>query len=205
VTITTLDPGQETDVRAALSALELARDPVSPQSFKALCEPSLRAQVASRLQESGRVLLTAEGGFISGYDDSIADRLVEQGMGVLEAGDRAVLALVLLLTVAIPRAKGRISGSDWTEAEPTSIHELALNRHLPKHAIRTSVRRLRAAGILRPGHRAPIAPGPQFLRLTQRRGAQLWEELVLLCKPDGTMADVIRRRRRRTKQLGSEP
>lgn len=204
MTITSLDPGQETDVRAALSALELARDPVPGETFKGLSDPSLRAEVASRLQASGRVLLTADGGYFSGYDDSIADRLVEKGAGVLEPTDRAVLTLVLLLTVAVPRAKGRISGSDWTDAQPTSTDELALNRHLSKRAIRSSVRRLRAAGILPPGHGAPIAPGPQFLRLTQRRGARLWEELVLLCKPDGTMADVIRRRRRRAAQVGGE-
>lgn len=204
MTITSLDPGQETDVRAALAALEVARDPVSTETFRALYDPSLRAEVAARLGLSGRVLLPADGGYLSGYDDSIADRLVDKGSGVLEVTDRAVLTLVLLLTVAIPRAKGRISGSDWTEAEPTTVDELALNRHLSKQAIRGSVRRLRAAGILRPGHRAPIAPGPQFLRLTQRRGARLWEELVLLCKPDGTMADVIHRRRRRADQVGGE-
>lgn len=205
MTTTSLDPGQETDVRAALAALELARDPVQAEAFKALSDPPLRAEVAVRLRSSGRTLLTADSGYLSGYDDSVADRLAEQGIGVLEPTDRAVLALVLLLTVAIPRAKGHISGSDWTEAEPTSTDELALNRHLSKQAIRVSVRRLRACGILRPGHRASIAPGPQFLRLTQRRGARLWEELVLLCKPDGTMADVIRRRRKRADQTGGEP
>lgn len=204
MTITSLGPGQETDVRAALAALETARDPVPPEAFRALADPSLRAEVASRLRSSGRALLTADGAYISGYDDSIADRLAAEGLGVLEPTDRAVLTLVLLLTVAVPRAKGRISGTDWTQAEATSVEELALNRHLSKQAIRASVRRLRAAGILRPGQRAPLAPGPQFLRLTQQRGARLWEELVLLCKPGGMMADVIRRRRRRSGQMGGD-
>lgn len=200
-----LDPGQETDVRAALTAIELASVPVTPNQFRALADPSLRGEVGSRLKASGRVLLADESGFLSGYDDTIADRLVTDGMGVLEPIDRSVLALVLLATVAIPRAKGRISGSDWTQAEPTSIDELALNRHLSKQAIRASLRRLRGAGILRPGHGAPIIPGPQFLRLTKRRGTRLWEELVLLCKSDGMMADVIRRRRKRMTEVGDEP
>jgi hypothetical protein len=133
--------------------------------------------------------------WITGYDDTIADRLSADGLGVLSHSDAAVLTLVLLHSVAIPRARGRITSGDWTIAEAVSVDTLARNRHLTKTAISTSVRRLRTAGILRPGQRADIVPGPQFLRLSPHRLATIWEGLLLLCRPEGRTAEMIRRRR----------
>src|SRR5260370_1116249 len=61
-----------------------------------------------------------------------------------------------------------------------------------------SLRRLQARGILRRGHGAELRPGPQFLRLSEKRSRILWEDLVLLCKPDGAQAAQISRRRQET-------
>ena len=188
-------PGQRADVLAALGAVEVAEAPVRAEDFRALAEPALRDTVDEVLRSTGRVLLRVGDGWLSGYDDTIADRLADEGLGLLAPTDRAVLTLVLLRTVAIPRAQGRIAEGDWTAAEPTTIDELAKSRHLTKLAIRGSVRRLRTAGILKPGLRSLIVPGPQFLRLTETRSRRLWEDLILLCQPDGMAAEVIRRRR----------
>lgn len=184
-------------VLSAVAAVEIADQPVSAASLRALLDPALREHVRECLRQAGRVLKEpTPGAYQSGYDDTIADRLVADGLGVLQQVDRAVLALVLLRSVAIPRARGRIGGTDWTEAVATSIDELAMNRSLTKERIRNSVRRLRTAGILRPGLRPEIRPGPQFRRLTQARSTRIWEELMLLCQPNGLMAEIIRRRRR---------
>lgn len=188
------------DILAALAAVECAEAPVSGGDFVALGDPALRRVVQKLLTASGRTLIEHADGWLSGYRDDIADRLAAEGLGILSPKDRAVLALVLLHTVAIPRARGRITSDDWTEAVPTTVEELERNRHLTQKDIRASLRRLRTAGILRPGQRALIAPGPQFLRLTAERSSRLSEDLVLLCQPTGMLADVIRRRRDRPRQ-----
>lgn len=184
------------EVLAALAAVETADAPVPGDAYRGLADPSLRGTLEEALQTAGRTLIARDGGWLSGYRNDVADRLAEEGLGVLRPKDRAVLALVLLHTVAIPRARGRIDAeAPWTEAEPTTLEELERNRHLTQVDIKRSLRRLRSMGVLRYGHRAAIAPGPQFLRLTEARSAWLWEELLLLCQPDGMLAILIRRRR----------
>jgi hypothetical protein len=190
-----IDAERRAHVLEVIGALEIAAEPLDPATFPALDDPGLRTWVERALAEAGRVLLRVPGGFVSGYDDEIADRLASEGIGVLAPVDRAVLAVVLLRGVAVPRAQGRVAGEAWTDAQPVSVDDLALNRHLTKSQLKASVRRLRAAGILRPGHRAELVPGPQFRRLTLARSQRLWEDLVLVSRPDGMLADVIRRRR----------
>jgi hypothetical protein len=147
------------------------------------------------LAESGRVLIETAAGFLSGYDDDIADRLAAEGIGVLPEDDRAVLALVLLHTVAIPRARGDLPATDdWTGA-PVPRERLHDSRQLSGVRIDAALRRLQDAGILRPGGRPSIVPGPQFARLTPAASRRLFEELVLLAEPGGALADSIRRRR----------
>lgn len=179
----------------AIGALELADGPV-PATLPAFAEPALRAIVAARLAGCGRVLMQRPDGFVSGYDDTVADQLLTHGIGCLDRTDRAVLALVLLRTVAIPRARGKLAGEEWVQAQtiPTTVDELAQNRHLTKLAITTSLRRLRGLGLIR-GHRADIVPGPQFQRLTPARSSALWEDLLLLSAPSSSYARVIRTRR----------
>lgn len=191
----TLGEAARVEVLAAAAAVDAADAPIPAQAFRALTDPALRATVDGVLSMAGRCLVQHDSGWLSGYRDDIADRLVEEGLGVLDPKDRAVLALVLLHTVAIPRARGRIESENWLLSEPTTVEELERNRHLTSTDIRRSLRRLRTLGVLRQGHRAAIAPGPQFLRLTCERNARLWEELVLLCRPEGMLAQVIRRRR----------
>ena len=190
-----LSESARVEVLAAAAAVEVANAPVPTQAFSALADPALRAAVEEALGAAGRCLVRHDSGWVSGYRDDIADQLVERGLGVLKSKDRAVLVLVLLHTVAIPRARGRIDSEDWTLSEPTSVEQLERNRNLNATDIRRSLRRLRTLGVLRYGHRSAIAPGPQFLRLTQQRNMRLWEELVLLCRPDGMLANVLRRRR----------
>lgn len=190
-----LSEATRVEVLAAAAAVDVADAPVPSQAFRALADPALRAAVEDALSAAGRCLVQHDNGWVSGYRDDIVDRLVEEGLGVLKPKDRAVLALVLLHTVAIPRARGRIESEDWTLSEPTTVEELERNRHLNASDIRRSLRRLRTLGVLRYGHRSAIAPGPQILRLTHERNARLWEELVLLCRPEGMLAQVIRRRR----------
>lgn len=194
-----LSTGDQAAVTAAVAAVELADAAVPSDAFRALADPTLRRAAAEVLADAGRQLLSVDGGWLSGYDDAVADRLVEEGVGVLAPTDRAVLALVLLHSVAIPRARGRLAGARWTDAEPVDVDELAKSRALSKQAIRASVRRLRSLGVLRQGHRPPLAPGPQLDRLSPERSRRLWEDLMLLCQPDGMMAAAIRRRR------GAEP
>jgi hypothetical protein len=190
-----LPPARQAHVLAALAAVETADAPVPRAAFRALADGTLRATLDDLLAEAGRVLLEADDGFLSGYDDQVAHRLVAQGVGILPPDDRAVLTLVLLHTVAIPRARGTIPpGADWSVAQPVERERLKDSR-LPDRLIDAGLRRLRDAGILRPGQRPPIAPGPQFARLTPAASASLFEELVLLCEPDGALADSIRRRR----------
>jgi hypothetical protein len=200
----TLTETQRDSVRTAVTALESAEAPVAASGFAALSDPALRRAVAADLEAAGRVLVErAPGYWLSGYSDEIADRLVDEGLGVLDAIDRAVLALVLLHTVAIPRARGRVHSDDWTEAVPTDIETLKRNRHLTEAEINASLRRLRTAGIIRPGHRPPIEPGPQFLRLSKARSSRIWEELLLIAQPEDPLARLIRRRRAETVEEGA--
>ncbi|GAA0314560.1 hypothetical protein [Kineococcus aurantiacus] len=188
-----LPPARQADVLAALAAVETADEPVKASGFRALLDPSLTSTLRRCLAEAGRVLLHVEGGWLSGYDDQVATRLVQEGAGVLREDDRAVLTLVLLHAVAIPRSRGR-SGTAWSDAEPVAKEELYRSQ-VSRKAVDASVSRLRDAGILAYGAKHRIIPGPQFDRLTEQASASLWEELVLVAQPHGVMAHVIRRRR----------
>ncbi len=195
---THLSPDEEAAVRDAIGGLETAEGIVPAAAFPALREPALRRVVEERLAACGRVLISTQEGWVSGYDDRAADALAGLGIGVLSPADRAVLALVLLRTVAIPRARGELSGTAWVTpdgARPTSVPELNHNRHLSKKQITESVRKLRALGLLRPGHRAGILPGPALHRLSPLRAAWLWEDLLMLAAPDSSYARVLRARR----------
>jgi hypothetical protein len=181
IEIERLDDRSRGEIMAAVAAVELAEAPVPQKAYLALSDGALRGMVGEVLAAGGR-RLTERGdcAWLSAYDDEVADEL---------------LALVLLHTVAIPRASGEIDSPDWTVAKPVSRRALHLSRGLHNKTIDESLRRLQARGILRRGHRADIVPGPQFLRLSETRSRQLWEDLVLLCKPAGAQAAQIRRRR----------
>jgi hypothetical protein len=193
VALSDLSPARQADVLAALAAVESADEPVRPSAFRALLDPLLTGVLRICLAGVGRVLLRVDDGWLSGYDDTVAERLAAEGAGVLRADDRAVLALVLLHTIAIPRSRGK-SGTGWSDAEPTTRDELARSK-LSRKTIDQSTGRLRDAGILAYGSKHGIVPGPQFNRFTELASASLWEELVLVAQPHGVLAQVIRRRR----------
>jgi hypothetical protein len=192
--VAALSDGDRSDVFAAAAAVDIADAPVKADAFRALRDPGLRAAVAAALDAQGRVLVERDDGWLSGYRDDVAARLVREGLTVLKTTDRAVLTLVLLLTVAVPQARGGLDGQDWTACVPTTIEELQKSK-LSRKAITESLRRLRILGIVNHSGRGGIGPGPQFLRLSEQSSGQLWEELMLLCRPSGLLADVIRRRR----------
>ena len=192
--LTALPPARRTDVLSAVCALETATGPLPATAYRALAEADLREVVTGLLAAAGRVLIPVGTRYTSGYDDHISDRLAAEGVGVLLPGDRAVLTLVLLLSVAIPRAEGKIAPeASWTGGRPISRERLRGTK-VPNPVIKAAIQRLLDAGIIRevgPG----LVPGPQFDRLTPAMSAALFEELVLLAEPEGILADTIRRRR----------
>jgi hypothetical protein len=182
------------EVMAAVAAVETAERPVPGNAFRALAEASMRHVVEQVLAVSGRVLLRSGTGYLSGYDDAVTARIVEEGFGVLPAEDRAVLTLIVLLTVAIPRAERTIAmDAPWSQADPVSRERLKDSR-LADNVINAALRRLRDARIISSGPRG-ISPGPQFDRLTPYASARIFEELILLAEPGGSLSEQIRRRR----------
>jgi hypothetical protein len=184
----------------ALIAVEEGLEPVDQELFPALADPALRKLVGESLQGAGRTLVRVDDRrWSSGYDDTTADRLASEGAGVLAPVDAAVLALVLLHTVAIPAARGAAAAETWTDdALPAvDVATLAKNRdrRLNERAIRASLRRLRDAGILRPGLRSKLLPGPQFHRLTEQRHRAVWENLLVAAAPQSSLALAVQRRR----------
>lgn len=193
-----LAPTAREAVSAAITAVETSDEPVDPEQYQALYDPALKSVVREELDCIGRVLLEVDGGYTSGYADDVTNELCEHSIGQLCEQDHAVLTLVLLHSIAVPRARGKTDGDAWSDAIEFDADKLSAewsNPHLTAKAINESLRRLRDAGILKRGHRAAPVPGPQFLRLTPARNNLLWENLVLLAAPDSMLADVIRRRR----------
>ncbi|MFD7625999.1 hypothetical protein ACFV7Q_08120 [Streptomyces sp. NPDC059851] len=200
-----LSDREETLVQAAIGALEISEGIVPSQAFPALADDALRAIVAHRLKETGRVLLPRVhggiSGYTSGYDDATARRMAANGIGVLPDVDRAVLAIALLRTIAIPRAGGQHRSTSWLSDGPgTSAAEIRSNtdNFFTRDHVRFAVRRLKARRLLRSGYHGQLLPGPALLRLTEAQSTRLWEDLVLITLPDSLWADIIRRRREQT-------
>ncbi|GAA3367441.1 hypothetical protein GCM10020367_67120 [Streptomyces sannanensis] len=205
-----LSDHDETQVRAAVAAVETADGLVPRAAFPALQSDALRAVVARRLATLGRTLLIREHhgvtGFTSGYDDGVAERLAAEGIGVLPPVDRAVLVLVLLRTVAAPRARGVHGTATWlTDGPGTSVEELYANPYFTYEQLRPAVRRLKARRLLREGVHRTLLPGPALLRLTDAQSTRLWEDLVLVTRPDSMYAQAIRRRRQEQPHPGRGP
>jgi len=185
---------RRTEVMAAVAAVETAERPVPSNAFRALAEAPRRQITEQVLAASGRVLIRTGSGYLSGYDDTIAARLADEGVGVLRAEDRAVLTLVVLFSIAIPRAERRMSAdAPWSRGEPVPRERLKDSR-VPDGVIDVSLRRLRDARIVQTGPQG-ISPGPQFDRLTPAASAGIFEELILLAEPQGPLASQIRGRR----------
>lgn len=209
------------EILAAFAAVENSPEPVPEAVATALRDATLRRSVEEMLNLIGRTLVRAgPGRWTSGYRDDIASQLTtgrltgapltEGGGHALPVMDRAVLTLVLIHSVAIPRtegtlAEGTLTGDTWVVGTPTPVEELQRRTQLPRGELRQSLGRLRAAGLVRvvparprPGNGAQgtaYLPGPQFHRLTEAARRRLQEELILAAGPDTPLAAAIRRRR----------
>lgn len=190
----TLSPQRRADVQAAVCAVETSMLPVPSSSYRALAEIPLRMVVESVLASAGRTLLTVGRGYLSGYDETIRGRLVREGVGVLPVEDRAVLTLVVVFSVVIPRASGAVPPEAlWTQGEPV-LKEQLRSTVVPDGVLDAALRRLTDADLVRYA-RPGLLLGHQFLRLTPQVETRLFEELVLLADPHGALAESIRRRR----------
>lgn len=192
------------EVLAAFAAVEHGREPVPEAQLPALRDATLRRHLQRLLQRVGRTLVPADGThWTSGYDDDIAARLSAEGWNALAAVDRAVLVLVLIHSVAIPRSQGVISGDSWTSAHPTSADELVKYAQMPRGEIRPALQRLRAAGLVqvapwrgRSGDAGTAyLPGSALHRLTKQARRRLEHELILAAAPESPLAAAIRARR----------
>lgn len=193
--LNSLSAARQAHVHAALIALDAVERPLPQGSLPALADASLRHIVEECLAAMGRVLISSEDGYISGYDDSIAERLAQEGIGILPAADRAVLTFVILLSVAVPRASGELpTDASWTVGRPVP-DERFKGSALDGINVDSALRRLGDAGLVRRVPGRGVVPGRQFHRLTKNATARLFEELIILSEPHGSLAESINRRR----------
>ncbi|ONI88030.1 hypothetical protein ALI22I_20000 [Saccharothrix sp. ALI-22-I] len=156
--------------------------------------------VDAQLDAVGRVVVEHHGpdgeiiGYSSGYADDISERLAAEGLGVLLPLDRAVVALVLLWSVAMPTTQGR-PPLRWSTAEPVKLNQLHHNRPLNKGLVTETVNRLHDAHVLINGRATGIRPGPMFDRLTPAQRRCIEEDLFILAAPEDPVAIAFQRRR----------
>jgi hypothetical protein len=206
------------EVLAAYAALEHGWEPIHESRLLALRDATLRRCLQTLLQALGRTLVRV-GPHIwtSGYRDDVALELSEEALASLPVVDRAVLVLILIHSVAIPRSQGLIDRDTWISAYPTPVDELNRYSQLPRTEVRSALARLRAAGLAQiasdrgrgTGTAAAAGtsylPGPQLARLTPAASRRLQEELILAAGPDTPLAAAIRARRARPAGSGRPP
>ena len=189
---------------AAWAALEYGSEPASEAALPALRDAALRHLLDQMLHRTGRTLVRA-GAYLwtSGYRDDIASELAANGWGVLPPLERAALTLVLIHSVAIPRAEGRLAGDDWQSPYPTTPTRLRkLSQVHGQRRLSEALQWLRAAGLVRAIRgadpemaRASYVPGPALRRLTPAARQRLQENLILAVGPDTALATAITVRR----------
>jgi len=186
------------EVLAAFSAVQFAAHPVAEVQLAGLRDVTLRRHVQKMLKLIGRTLVHVDGThWTAGYADDIAATLTAQGWQPLSVVDRAVLVLVLIHSVAIPRSEGILTGDSWKSARPTTVDELRTTR-ISGEERRLALQRLRAAGLvqLSGDHSGgpSYIPGPQLQRLTPAARRRLQDQLILAATPASPIADAIRAR-----------
>ncbi|WP_327042839.1 hypothetical protein OG400_12540 [Micromonospora ureilytica] len=194
-------PSSEFDdsIRKIVCALETAEGPIRRIDLPMLADPAIRAAVETTLARCGRTLISlGTHSWITGYPSAIAATLARDHYGTLQPMERAVLALVLLHTVAIPRARGAHLDDTWTSSQPVPIETLIANRRIKRNAATTALRGLRRAGFVITAKAGGYLPGPAMLRLTSTQRNLLWEDLIMLGRPNGYMARRIREQRTAT-------
>ncbi|MCC5581290.1 hypothetical protein IMZ11_37370 [Microtetraspora sp. AC03309] len=197
------DERRRAELVAAFMAVEHAAEPVHEARFAALRDPALRRTLAEMLARRGRTLIQRRDTWTSGYDDAVAARLTggPGGKAGLAESERAVLTLVLVHSVAIPRADGLLPEDTWLSSYPVAVEELRRRTLLPIGELESALRTLRQAGLLSQvkavSEEAPggYVPGPQFHRLTAAARRRLQEELILAAGPQTPLAAAIRSRR----------
>ncbi|WP_018352082.1 hypothetical protein [Longispora albida] len=181
----------EEELRELARLLEASDAPMSPAAYPLLGDEQVRAELAVRLRAAGRQLVEVrapgQGGAIEGYvtswDDEIAEAILAAGRQPLPVIDQAVLALVLLQSVIIPQAAGMASPHGFRAGLP--VNALALRQPGPDGQgidvadIDDALKRLRSRGIITRDNR----PGPAFLRLSSVQQARLWQNLLRFARP----------------------
>ncbi|MGC5010340.1 hypothetical protein ACLQ2R_06205 [Streptosporangium sp. DT93] len=189
------DERRRAEIVAAFMAVEHAAEPVHEARFPALREPSLRHTLAGMLERRGRVLVHERETWTSGYADGVAGAVPALG-----EAERAVLVLVLVHSVAIPRADGLLPADSWLSPFPAQADELRRHTRLPIGELEAALRVLRHAGLVtqvKAGEEAGgYVPGPQFHRLTPQARRRLQEELILAAGPHTPLAAAVRASRR---------
>lgn len=199
-----LSDRERDQVVAAWSAVEYSSEPVPELQLRALGDATLRQRIEALLAKSGRTLVSVGPGlWTSGYRDDIAEQLAEHGWGILPELDRAILTLVLVHSVAIPRTEGKLLPGTWVSTFPTTptnlrrISQLAGGRSMTE-----ALARLRGAGLIQmvrgadpTTEGASYQPGPQLHRLTPAASRRLQDQLILAAGPATPLAAAIRARR----------
>jgi hypothetical protein len=190
------------EVLAAFAAVEHSPEPVPEIQLAALRDATMRRSLDALLGRVGRTLIQlGDQTWTSGYRDETAAELAAAGWHSLPAIDRAVLVLVLIHSVAIPRSRGTLPGDAWTSAQPTMLAELQDSSRIQPTDMRAALQRLRAAGLVQlvplragAGQSSAYLPGPQLHRLTPAARRRLQEELILAAAPSSPLAAAIRAR-----------
>nr|WP_231619224.1 hypothetical protein [Nonomuraea sp. SBT364] len=181
-----------------------APEPGHPESAEAGSVPgepteSGRPAVPGRPAESGRPGESVRRGREDGHRLGESHRGFRESRRGLGESERAVLTLVLVHSVAIPRAEGLLPEDSWLSPHPTPVEELRRHTQLPIGELESALRGLRHAGLLtqvKAGEEAGgYVPGPQFHRLTPAARRRLQEELILAAGPDTPLAAAVRARR----------
>jgi hypothetical protein len=188
------------EVLAAFAAVEHSPEPVPEAKLLALRDATLRRSLDDLLRCVGRTLIPVETAWTSGYRDEVAAELARAGWPSLPMTDRAVLVLVLVHSVAIPRSRGLLHGDMWTSGQPTMASEILEASRLQPADVRIALGHLRAAGLVQLAPQragAAYLPGPQLHRLSAAARRRLQEELILAAAPSSPVAAAIRARRGR--------
>jgi hypothetical protein len=184
------------NIRKIICALEIAEGLVRRADLPMLADPAIRATVETTLARCGRTLISVGShSWITGYPTAVAKALTRNQVGTLQPTERAVLALVLLHTVAIPRARGVHLDDTWASTHPVQMDALIANRRIKRTAAIAALRGLRRAGFVVTAKAGGYLPGPALLRLTPTQRNLLWEDLIVLGRPNGYMARRIREQR----------
>src|SRR5512144_1898662 len=121
------------EVLAAFAALEHGAHPVHEAQLFALRDATLRAALEAMLHEVGRTLVPVGPHlWTTGYRDDVAAALTASGVQPYPLVDRAVLVLVLVHSVAIPRSAGTLDRDSWVSTHPTGVEELYRFSQLPR-------------------------------------------------------------------------